>query len=281
MNNIKTVVLLAFLMGILIALGYFFGGMEGATFAFFISLLFNLGVYWFSDKIVLAMYGAKEISQNQFPELFRIIQNLVFKAGLPMPRVYIIENDSPNAFATGRDPEHSAIALTTGIINIMTEAELEGVIAHELSHIKNRDTLISVVVASIAGAITYIARWASFFGMSGRDEDNRDNIFSMLLLIILAPIAALIIQLWISRTREYLADEGSAHITASPMKLANALLKLESAVKSLPMNANPSTSHLFIVNPLKDSFIVTLFSTHPPIKKRVEKLYQMASTGNF
>ncbi len=246
----------------------------------------NFVMYWFSDKIVLRMYGAKEVTQGEAPELYQIVGELVNKASLPMPKVYIMENETPNAFATGRNPEHAAVAVTTGILRILSKDELMGVIGHELSHIRHRDILISTIAATIAGAITMLAKVAQFgaiFGGRRSDDDEGGgggNFLFVLLFSIVASFAAMMIQMAISRSREYLADEGGAHLS-HPLSLAKALGKLEVAAQRIPMEANPSTAHMFIVNPLRGGGVLSLFSTHPPIEERIAKLEEMARTGRF
>jgi len=276
MNYIKTFVLLLVLTLLLIGIGNIFAGPRGAMIAFIFALALNVGAFWFSDKIVLKMYGAREVSRNEAPELYSIIEDLIIDAKLPMPRVCVIPQQVPNAFATGRDPDHAAVCVTEGIMNLLTEDELRGVLAHELAHVKNRDTLIMTVAAAVAGAVMMIAgmaRWAAIFGgFGGRDRGRGGNIFSLLAVAILAPLAAMIVQLAISRTREYAADRRGAGFARSPYGLASALKKLDSAAGRYRMNASPQTAHLFIVNPLRGDFLATLFSTHPPIEKRVERL---------
>jgi len=278
MGNIwKTGILMALLTILLIFIGRLIGGTQGAVFAFAFALLINFVAYWFSDKIVLGMYGGKEVSAEQSPELYGIVQNLAGSMGLPMPRVYVIPAPSPNAFATGRNPQHSAVAVTEGSLRILNKQELEAVIAHELAHIKHRDTLIATVVAALAGAVTLLARIAgmsAFYG--GRDEENRGGGAILLLVYLLAPLAALLIQLAISRSREYMADEGSARATRKPMNLASALKKLVEYTKQVPLPAEPSTAHMFIVNPFSGGGFTAMFSTHPPIEKRIERLGELA-----
>jgi heat shock protein HtpX len=245
----------------------------------------NFFAYWFSDKIVLRMYGAKQVTQSEAPELYQMVSELTNKASLPMPKVYIMENDTPNAFATGRNPEHAAVAVTTGILRILSKEELMGVIGHELSHVRNRDILISTIAATIAGAITLLARvaqWGAIFGGGGSsdDEGRGGNALFVLLFSIVAAFAAMLIQMAISRSREYLADEGGAHLS-HPLSLARALGKLEIASKRIPMEANPSTAHMFIVNPLRGGGVLSLFSTHPPMEERIARLEEMARTGRF
>jgi heat shock protein HtpX len=277
MNNaVKTTALLGLLTGLLVLIGGYFGGTQGMATAFVIALLMNFGSYWFSDKIVLAMYRAKPVSEAEAPDLHRIVRGLAQRAHMPMPRIYIIPTDTPNAFATGRNPEHAAVAATQGILRILNEEELEGVLSHELAHVRNRDTLISTVAATLAGVIVMLARmamWMPFFGGGGRDEEDRGGgALGFLLLAILAPIAATLIQLAISRSREFQADESGAQLSHKPYALASALQKLEVAADRLPMEANPATSHLFIVNPLRGDALFRLFSTHPPIEERIARL---------
>lgn len=265
---------------IFVALGSLIGGRNGATIAFFIALIMNFVSYWFCDKIVLTMYRAQQVSESEAPQLHSSVSSLAQKAGIPMPRVYVIENDSPNAFATGRSPANGVVAVTTGITRILSRNELEGVLAHEISHIKNRDILIQTVAATLAGAITMIAnfaRFTAFFGGGSSDDEGRGNIFSVIIFSILAGFAAMLIQLAISRSREYLADDGGAHLTGNPLFLAGALQKLHAGVARTPMNdANPSTAPLFIVNPFTARGVLSLFSTHPPIEERIKRLEDMA-----
>ena len=278
MNNmLKTTALLGLLTGLLILIGGYFGGSQGMSIAFIMAFLMNFGAYWFSDRIVLAMYRAQPASEAEAPGLYRVVQGLAMRAQMPMPRIYIIPTEAPNAFATGRDPEHAAIAATHGILRILNEEELEGVMAHELAHVRNRDTLISTVAATLAGVIVMLARmamWMPYFsGGGGRDnEDRGGGALGFLFLAILAPIAATLIQLAISRSREFHADESAARLTHKPYALASALQKLEMWAARLPMEANPATSHLFIVNPLRGDVLFKLFSTHPPIEERIARL---------
>ncbi len=275
------------LTGLFIVVGSAIGGKDGALIAFIFAGLMNFFAYWFSDKIVLKMYGAQPISQAEAPELYRIVAELTSKASMPMPKVYLIENDTPNAFATGRNPEHAAVAVTTGLLRILSRDELTGVIGHELSHIKHRDILISTIAATLAGAISMLAsmaRWGAIFG-GGRSSDEEGgggggNILFVFLFTMIASIAALLIQMAISRSREYLADEGGAHLS-HPLSLSKALAKLEMAGRRIPMEANPSTAHMFIVNPLRGGGVLSLFSTHPPIHERIARLEEMARTGRF
>ena len=273
---IRTTLLLAGLTGLMLLIGGALGGSSGMLLALLISLVLNIGTYWYSDKIVLRLYNAKEVTISDSPELFRIVQGLVDRAGIPMPKVYIVNTPMPNAFATGRNPKHAAVAVTTGILKILNRDELEGVLAHELAHVKNRDTLISAMAATIAGVVTFMAnmaQWSLIFG--GGNDDNGNNIIGILATIILAPIAALIIQLAISRGREFGADEGGARICGKPLALASALAKLENASNSVRVDVNPSTAHMFIVNPLKRSYIRSLFSTHPKTEERIKRLTAM------
>lgn len=279
-NMIKTAGLLTALTMLLVLIGQYVGGAGGAAFFLLIALVMNLGTWWFSDKLALRMSGAREVSPEEAPDLHATVEHLAMLARLPKPRVYIIENDSPNAFATGRNPEHAAVAVTTGIQRLLSKDELSGVIAHELAHIRNRDTLISAVVATVAGAITWIAsmlKWGAIFGGMGRDSEEGGNIVGMLALAILAPIAAMIIQLAISRSREFSADETGARILGDPLPLASALEKLQYGVQRRPMaKVSPATQHLFIVNPVAGMNVSKLFSTHPPTEERVARLQQMA-----
>jgi len=283
MNNmLKTTLFLALLTGLFIAVGGLVGGRNGMIMAFVLALVMNFVSYWFSDKIVLKMYGAQPVEENQLPVVQRIVRNLATRAGIPMPKLYVIPSDSPNAFATGRSPQHAAVAVTEGILRIMNESELEGVLAHELSHVLNRDMLISTVAATVAGAISMIAsiaRWGLMFGGGSRDDEGRSaNPIAVLLTVILAPIAAMLIQMAVSRSREYQADASGAQMAGQPWGLAKALEKLEVASKVAPMDATPATAHLFIVNPLTGGGWTTLFSTHPPIAERVARLRAMART---
>lgn len=275
-NQLKTVVLLGALTGLLLWVGQLVGGPGGLTIAFIFAIIMNLGAYWFSDKLVLRMYRAKEVKESEQPKLYHIVQEVSQQANIPMPKVYIMPSDNSNAFATGRNPKHAAVACTQGIMNLLSEDELKGVIAHEIAHIKNRDILISSVVATIAGVIAYVAfmaRWAAIFGgFGGRDRDG-GNIVSLILLAIVTPLVATIIQLAISRSREYLADETGAKIVRSPFGLASALEKLEHDSKRHPMRfGNPSTAHLFITNPFRARGLVKFFSTHPPMQERIKRL---------
>jgi heat shock protein HtpX len=285
MNRFKTFLLMLVLTVLLVIVGSAIGGRSGAVYAFVFAALMNFFSYWFSDKIVLRMYGAKEVTQSEAPQLYGIVAELTSKASLPMPKVYIMENETPNAFATGRNPEHAAVAVTSGIMRILSKEELMGVIGHELSHIQHRDILISTIAATMAGAISMLAtmaRWGAMFGgMRSDDNEGRGgNMLVVLFVSIFASIAAMLIQLAISRSREYYADEGGAHLS-HPLSLAKALGKLEMASQRIPMQANPSTAHMFIVNPLRGGGVLSLFSTHPPMEERIARLEEMAKTGKF
>lgn len=266
--------------GVLLGVGHLVGGMQGLTIAFAFAIIMNFGSYWFSDKIVLAMYRAKPVTAEQAPKLYSVVQEVSQQAGMPMPKVYEIPSENPNAFATGRNKNHAAVAVTHGLLRILERDELKGVIAHEFAHIKNNDMLIQTVAATIAAVISYaamMARWAAIFGgFGGRDNDNGGNIISLLVLTILTPILAIIIQMAISRSREYLADETGARFIRNPFSLADALEKLDSAKFKHPMKiGNDATSSLFIVNPFKGEGMLSLLSTHPPLKDRVKKLREM------
>jgi heat shock protein HtpX len=277
-NFLKTTVLLAAMTGLLLFVGDRLYGQRGMLIAFVIAAVMNFVSYFFSDKIALAMYSAQPVSQQDLPRLYAIVERLTQKMGYPMPKLFVIPTDSPNAFATGRNPSHASVAVTRGILSLLDEEELEGVLAHELGHVRNRDILISSVAATIAGAITMLARmgyYASLFGgYSSRDDDRggRGGALGALLMLILAPIAATLIQLAVSRSREYGADETGARVTGNPYALARALQKLDAYSKRRPMLATPSTAHLFIVAPLAGVDFASLFSTHPPIAKRIERL---------
>ncbi|MGQ9499380.1 MAG: zinc metalloprotease HtpX [Dissulfurimicrobium sp.] len=283
MSNIfKTTVLLAVLTGLLLVAGKALGGNHGMTMALIMAGVMNLGAYWFSDKLALAMSGAVEVSEAEAPELHAIVKNLAMRAGLPKPRVYIIHTETPNAFATGRNPEHAAVAVTEGILKILSKDELEGVISHELGHVKNRDILISSIAAMIAGAISYLAnmaQWAMIFGGDRRSDDDDDSggIIGVIAMMIVAPIAAMLIQMAISRSREFLADATGAKICGRPLALAGALKKLEEWNHRIPMDVNPATAQMYIVNPLTGGMLANLFSTHPPIEERVKRLNDMAN----
>lgn len=279
MSNIfKTAALLGALTALLVLIGGALGGQQGMLVAFFFALVMNFASYWFSDKLVLAMYRAEPIEEAEAPGLYRVLRTLATRAGIPMPRVYLIPSQTPNAFATGRNPERAAVAVTQGIMQILDEHELEGVLAHELAHVKNRDVLIATIAATLAGAITYLAhmaQWAAIFGGRRDDEEEGGGAFGAILMAILAPIAAMLIQLAVSRAREYQADATGARLAGQPLGLAKALEKLHRASQALPMQASPATAHLFIVNPLSGSAWLTLFSTHPPIEERMARLRAM------
>lgn len=279
MSNIfKTAALLGALTALLVLIGGALGGQQGMLVAFFFALVMNFASYWFSDKLVLAMYRAEPIEEAEAPGLYRVLRTLATRAGIPMPRVYLIPSQTPNAFATGRNPERAAVAVTQGIMQILDEQELEGVLAHELAHVKNRDVLIATIAATLAGAITYLAhmaQWAAIFGGRRDDEEEGGGAFGAILMAILAPIAAMLIQLAVSRAREYQADATGARLAGQPLGLAKALEKLHRASQALPMQASPATAHLFIVNPLSGGAWLTLFSTHPPIEERMARLRAM------
>lgn len=277
MNQIKTMMLLVVLTLILVWAGAAFGGKQGMTMALIFAVGMNFFAYWFSDKIVLRMYRAQEVAEAEAPELYGIVRRLSQKAQIPMPKVYIIQEDQPNAFATGRNPKHAAVAVTSGIMRILSADELSGVIGHELSHITHRDILVSTIAATIAGAISYLAQmaqWAAIFGHRGDDEGR--NPIAALVMMIVGPIAALVVQMAISRSREYLADQGGAKLAGNPRYLSNALRKLSAASQKIPMDANPATSHMFIVNPLSGGGLLKLFSTHPPMEERIARLEAMS-----
>ncbi|HIE52264.1 MAG TPA: protease HtpX [Armatimonadetes bacterium] len=278
-NNFKTVVLLTALTLLLVVAGRALGGEQGMIIALALAVLMNFGGYWFSDKIVLAMSGARPADPVRQARLFRIVERLTQRANLPMPKVYIIPADQPNAFATGRSPHHAAVAVTEGLLMLLEEDEIEGVLGHELAHIQNRDMLIATIAATLAGAIMVLAnmaRWAALFGGFGGDDDEGVHPLVWLLLLIVAPLAALLIQLSISRSREYLADEKGARLCGRPFSLANALRKLEMAAQRMPLPVSPATAHLYIVNPLRGESLAALFSTHPPIAERIRRLEALA-----
>jgi heat shock protein HtpX len=288
MNNVKTVFLLVLLTGLLIGIGYLVAGPAGAIFAFIISMVMNIGSYWFSDKLVLRATGSREVTPDEEPRLHAIVDNVAAMANMPKPKVYVMQNDSPNAFATGRNQKHAAVAATTGIMRILDDRELTAVFGHELGHIRNKDILVNAIVATLAGAITFIAtilQWSLIFGgFGGRDRGGGGilGVLAILATIILAPIAAAIIRMAISRQREYGADETGAHITHTPLSLASALQKLEDYSRARPMQVNPAVSHLFIVNPLGKINFAALFSTHPPVQDRIARLNEVARrTGNL
>jgi heat shock protein HtpX len=275
-NGLKTVLLLGLLSGLLLAIGEYLGGANGLVIAFVFAAIMNFGSYWFSDKIVLRMYRAKEVGAGH--RLYGIVERLTRQAQMPMPRVYIIPDASPNAFATGRNPQHAAVAATEGILQVLTDPELEGVIAHELAHVRHRDILISSVAATIAAAIMMVARlayWGALFGGyggQGGDRDRGNNPIALLGMMILAPLAAMLIQAAISRSREFAADAGGARIAGNPYGLADALRKIEAVSKRVPMDANPATAHMFIIKPFSGQALMSLFSTHPPTEARIRAL---------
>jgi len=275
-NWAKTTLLLGLMTALIVFIGGLFGGKQGMIVAFVLAMGMNFFSYWYSDKIVLRMYRATEVNPQDFPTLFQAVNRLAQSAGLPMPRVYIIPEDAPNAFATGRDPEHAVIAVTEGLLRTMNNEEATGVLAHEMSHIKNRDILIGSIAATMAGAIMILAtmaRWSAFFGGGSQDEEGGGmGMIGLIAMSILAPIAAMLIQMAISRSREYLADQTGAQIAGSPEGLANALGKLGAYAKQIPMKAQPATAHMFIVNPLSGRKMANLFSTHPPLEDRIARL---------
>ncbi|HTE89056.1 MAG TPA: zinc metalloprotease HtpX [Terriglobales bacterium] len=271
-NTFKTAFLLTALTLLLMAIGRAFGGQSGMMWALIIATGTNFIAYFFSDKIALATYRAQPVTREQLPRVYSVVERITQKIGLPMPKIYVIPTESPNAFATGRNPAHASVAVTHGILGLLNDEELEGVLAHELGHVNNRDILISSIAATIAGAITYVARFGFFFGGMGDRDDRRGGGAGSLLMLILAPIAAVLIQLAVSRSREYQADETGAHFTGNPYALASALAKLDAYSRRVPMAATPSTAHLFIIQPLLGMNFGSLFSTHPPIAKRIERL---------
>lgn len=275
MNSIKTTLLMGALFGFFLLVGGLLGGKSGMVIAFLFALVMNFSMYWFSDRIVLSMYRAQELPPDQAPKIHGMVAGIALKAGIPKPRVYLLPMPLPNAFATGRDPAHAVVAVTKGLLEILDEREVEGVIAHEIGHIKNRDTLISCIAAAMAGAIMMLAnmaQWAAIFGGGSRDGENRSNIFVLILTAVLAPVAAMLIQMAISRSREYIADETAAKLTGNPRGLATALAKLEAVSRKHPFQGGSSaTAHLFIVNPFRGG-IAGLFSTHPPIHERIKRL---------
>ncbi len=275
MNQVKTVLLLGVLSGLLIVIGGSVGGRTGALLALGIAVVMNFGSYWFSDKIVLSMYNAQPVSEQDAPDLYRMVQQLTTQAGLPMPKVYIIPDPSPNAFATGRNPEHAAVAVTEGILQLLSWEELAGVVGHELGHVKHRDILIQSVAATIGAAITYVAYFGMFFRGSSDEDEGGGSIITSILLVVLAPLAATVIQMAISRSREYLADRAGAEFCGHPLWLASALDRLRTGVAAVPMQANAATAPLFIVHPFMGG-IGKLFSTHPPLEERIARLQEMA-----
>lgn len=279
MNTLKTGILMVAMTALIVGVGSLIGHGQGAIYAFVIALVMNIGSYWFSDKIVLRRYNAQPVTDAESPGLYSIVARLATQAGLPMPKLYIIPNDMPNAFATGRNPQHAAVAVTSGLMRILDQNEVEGVIAHELAHVKNRDILIGTIAAAMAGTIMMLAHFARFAailgGFGGRGERDRGGL-GLLVGIIVAPIAALVIQMAISRSREHQADATGAQISGQPMGLANALLKLDHVSQYVPSDASPATAHMFIVNPLHGRGMMNLFSTHPPIADRVQRLEAIA-----
>jgi heat shock protein HtpX len=283
MNYVKTAILLAGLTALFMGVGYLIGGSGGAVIALIIAAATNLFAYWNSDRMVLSMHGAHEVDARSAPDLVRLVADLAGRAGLPMPKVYLMDNPQPNAFATGRDPEHAAVAVTTGLLQMLSREELAGVIAHELAHIRNRDTLIMTVTATIAGAISMIAQFGMFFG-GHRDNNNGPGLIGSLAMMILAPLAAMLVQMAISRTREYSADHLGARICGQPMWLASALMRIDNAAHRIPnMDAehNPATAHLFIINPLSGHGVDNLFATHPSTENRVRELQRLAGAPEF
>ncbi len=279
MNATKTVVLMVGLTVLLVFVGGAFGGRQGMIMAFMFAMVMNMFSYWFSDKIVLRMYGAKEVSEAEAPVLYSVTRDLAMKMNMPMPKVYIIPSDAPNAFATGRNPNHAAVAATEGILRLLTREELAGVMAHEMGHVRNRDILIGTIAATIAGAISmlaHMAQWAMIFGGGRRDDDEgAGGMIGGIAMIILAPIAAALIQMAISRSREYEADATGARICGNPLSLASALRKLQASSQRVTLDANPATAHMFIVNPLRGGGLMNLFSTHPPMEERIARLESM------
>lgn len=280
-NQFKTTVLLAALTVLIVLIGRMFGGNQGMVIAFIFAMVINFGSYWFSDKIVLAMYRAKELTPSEAPRIHEVVADLAQKGGIPKPRIYLIPSDTPNAFATGRNPEHAVVAVTQGIVRLLDDDELRGVLAHELGHVKNRDILIGSIAATLAGVVMMLAsmaRWAAIFGFGGSDDDDGGGIIGLILMSILAPLAAMLIQMAISRSREFLADETGARLAGNPRSLASALEKLATASKRIPMQqASQATAHMFIVNPLSGGGFTKWFSTHPPVEERVRRLRAMAT----
>ena len=280
MNTLKTVFLMTVMMILFLLVGYYLGGSTGMTIAFIFALMMNFGSYWFSDRVVLKMYKAKEVTRETAPKFYALVKQLSTNANLPMPKVYIINDPTPNAFATGRNPEHAAVAATTGILNGLNNEELAGVISHELAHVKHRDMLTGTIAATLVGTITFVAQMAGWALMFGRGRSDDDSGISGLLLLILAPIAATILQLAISRSREFAADAGGSEISGDPLGLASALRKISAANEVKPLNnSGPATAHMFIINPLHGGGVMKLFSTHPPIEERIKRLEKLASEG--
>lgn len=279
MNWMKTFLLMGVMTALIVLVGGLVGGRGGMVFAFLFAGVMNFFSYWYSDKIVLTMYRAKPITESDSPQLYSMVERLTRQGGLPMPKLYMMDMEIPNAFATGRNPDHAAVAVTSGLMRLLGTGEVEGVVAHELAHVKNRDILIGTIAATMAGAIMMLAsmaRWAMMFGGMRNNDDDRGGALAMIVVAIVAPIAALMVQMAISRSREYQADQTGARISGKPLDLANALLKLEHGNKMIPAEASPATAHMFIVNPLNAGGIATLFSTHPPIPERVARLKAMA-----
>lgn len=276
MNQVKTVILLTALAALLVVIGGYIGGKSGATIALVIAIIMNVGSYWFSDKIVLRMYRAQEVTEQQAPDLYDLVGRLAAQAGLPMPRVYVIPDASPNAFATGRNPDNAVVAVTEGIMRLLSWEELAGVIGHELAHVKHRDILIQSVAATIGAAITYLGYITIFFRGSSDDEEGGGSLIGTLLMVVLAPLAAGFIQMAISRSREYLADQGGAEICGHPLWLASALDKLQTGAQRIPMRSQEATAHMFIVHPFSGQSMASLFSTHPPTEERIARLEEMA-----
>jgi heat shock protein HtpX len=279
-NTLKTTLLLGLLTGLIVGIGQYLGGSQGVVIAFVFAAVMNFGAYWFSDKIVLRMYGAQPVDESQAPELYAMVRRIAQQAQIPMPKVYLVSTPSPNAFATGRSPQHAAIAVTEGILRLLTREELEGVLAHELAHVKNRDTLTSTIAATLAGAVMVLAdmlRWSAIFGGGQDDRDRGGGVIGLLAMTILAPLAAMLIQMAISRSREFEADATGARIIHNPFVLASALEKLEMGNQQMPTPATPQTAHLFIVNPLRGSSLARLFSTHPPLEERIRRLRSMTT----
>jgi heat shock protein HtpX len=280
MNQMKTVMLLALLTALLLWIGHAIAGQSGLMVALVMAAVMNFGAYWFSDRVVLRMYGAEEVSEAQAPELYGLVRELVARAGMPMPRLYVIPEEAPNAFATGRNPHHAAVAVTEGILRLLTRDELAGVIAHELGHVRNRDTLVMTVTATIAGALSMLANlamWGAMLGGRSSDDDEGGHPIGGLLGVILAPIVATLIQMAISRSREFLADEAGARLTGNPLALASALRKIEAWSRRVPMiSGSPATAHLFIINPFSGGGLIQLFSTHPSTEERIARLEALA-----
>jgi len=279
-NTLRTTLLMAALTGLVVGLGQMLGGSQGAVMALVVAAMMNLGSYWFSDKIVIRMYGGQEIRREDDPELYAMVQELAQRNGMPMPRLYLIPTESPNAFATGRNPEHAAVAVTAGIRRLLTARELKAVLAHEIAHVTNRDILISSIAATMAGAIMMLARmaqWAMIFGGGRRDDrEEGGGVLGLIVTVIVAPLAAMLIQMAISRSREFQADETGARLVRDPDALASALRKIAEYSGRIPLDASPQTAHMFIINPLRSNMLQNLFSTHPPLEQRIERLHRVA-----